>query len=345
MWLKEIRPGAFAGDRFLPIDSVALYVPRGKGAFPSVTMMTAVPGVVAGVPELAIVTPPGPDGTVDAGTLVAARLAGVETVYKAAGRRPWPRRGLRHRNGAQGRQDRRARQPVGGRRQAPSCRVIDPGLPAGPSECIMLADDTVHGGLAALDLLIEAEHGPDSSAWLVTPVAPRGRGGACGPARALGADDRATRRILARRPGRVGGRVSSSPASMEDACAFVNEYAPEHLEILSSTLRVSGRDHRGGRDPAGAAHAGLDRKLRAWAECGASHLGGRAHVWATFGFRFRAPQFGRLCHRERLSRARAECPHPCRVRGVFLACPCRKRCPAEIPGALSHARCPSSCHP
>ena len=65
--------------------SVALYVPRGKGAFPSVTMMTAVPAVVAGVPEIAIVTPPAPDGSVDAATLVAARLAGVETVYKCGG--------------------------------------------------------------------------------------------------------------------------------------------------------------------------------------------------------------------------------------------------------------------
>ncbi|WP_192356149.1 histidinol dehydrogenase, partial [Mesorhizobium mediterraneum] len=71
MWLKEMRPGAYAGDRFTPIRSVALYVPRGKGAFPSVTMMTAVPAVVAGVPELAIVTPPAPDGSVDAATLVA----------------------------------------------------------------------------------------------------------------------------------------------------------------------------------------------------------------------------------------------------------------------------------
>ena len=64
---------------------VALYVPRGKGSFPSVTMMTAVPGAVAKVPNLAIFTPPGPDGKVDAATLVAARLAGVETIYKCGG--------------------------------------------------------------------------------------------------------------------------------------------------------------------------------------------------------------------------------------------------------------------
>ncbi|TIT09355.1 MAG: histidinol dehydrogenase, partial [Mesorhizobium sp.] len=85
MWLKEVRPGAYAGDRYTPIGSVALYVPRGKGAFPSVTMMTSVPAVIAGVPQIAIVTPPTADGSVDAATLVAARLAGVETVYKCGG--------------------------------------------------------------------------------------------------------------------------------------------------------------------------------------------------------------------------------------------------------------------
>jgi histidinol dehydrogenase len=83
-WM-EVRPGAFAGDRFMPIDSVACYVPRGKGAFPSVVMMTAIPAVVAQVPNICIITPPGPDGRVDAGTLVAARLAGVERIYKCGG--------------------------------------------------------------------------------------------------------------------------------------------------------------------------------------------------------------------------------------------------------------------
>src|SRR5262245_38633079 len=76
MWMNEIRPGAYAGDLFIPIPSVACYVPRGKGSFPSVVMMTTIPAVVAGVPRVIIVTPPGPDGNVDAATLVAARLAG-----------------------------------------------------------------------------------------------------------------------------------------------------------------------------------------------------------------------------------------------------------------------------
>ncbi|MDO5641981.1 MAG: histidinol dehydrogenase [Paracoccus sp. (in: a-proteobacteria)] len=233
MWLKEVRPGAFAGDRFLPIQSVALYVPRGKGSFPSVTMMTAVPGVVAGVPHLAIVTPPGPDGKVDAATLVAARLAGVETVYKVGGAQAVAAV-------AYGTQTvRKASKIVGpGSPWVVAAKrllagVIDPGLPAGPSESVILADDTVSGRLAALDLLIEAEHGPDSSAWLVTPSQ-----------RVIDEALAALPELWARMsPQRVefSQKVLGGPSGgivlaqdMADACAFVNEYAPEHLEIMST---------------------------------------------------------------------------------------------------------------
>ncbi|TDH39335.1 histidinol dehydrogenase [Pseudohoeflea suaedae] len=233
MWLKEVRPGAFAGDRYLPINSVALYVPRGKGSFPSVTMMTAVPGVVAKVPNLAIFTPPGPDGKVDAATLVAARIAGVETVYKCGGAQAVAA-------AAYGTETvRKAHKIVGpGSPWVVAAKrllagIIDPGLPAGPSECVILADDTVSGRLAGMDLLIEAEHGPDSSAWLVTP------------------SERVVEEALAALPelwgkmteqrvefsrtvltGQSGGIVLAK--DMDDACAFVNEYAPEHLEILST---------------------------------------------------------------------------------------------------------------
>lgn len=85
MWLKEMRPGAFAGDRHVPIDSVACYVPRGKGSFPSVLLMTAIPAIVAGVPRPIVITPPGPDGKVDDATLVAARLVGIKEIYKCGG--------------------------------------------------------------------------------------------------------------------------------------------------------------------------------------------------------------------------------------------------------------------
>lgn len=233
MWMKEMRPGAFAGDRFTPIQSVALYVPRGKGAFPSVTMMTSVPAVVAEVPNLAIFTPPAPDGSVDAATLVAARLAGVETIYKCGGAQavaaaafgtetikpalkivgpgsPWV---------------------VAAKRRLAG--VIDPGLPAGPSEAIIFADDTVHGGLAALDVLVEAEHGPDSSAYIVTH-SPRV------VEQALEALPSHWSKMTKQRTdfsttvltGENGGIILTS--SPEESYRFINDYAPEHLEILST---------------------------------------------------------------------------------------------------------------
>ncbi|RVB80441.1 MULTISPECIES: histidinol dehydrogenase [unclassified Mesorhizobium] len=233
MWLKEMRPGAYAGDRFTPIRSVALYVPRGKGAFPSVTMMTAVPAVVAGVPELAIVTPPAPDGSVDAATLVAARLAGVETIYKCGGAQAVAAV-------AYGTETIRPALKIVGpgspwvvAAKRLLAGVIDPGLPAGPSEAIILADDSVHGGLAALDLLIEAEHGPDSSAYLVTHsrrVAEE----------ALAALPEHWARMTEQRvafstavlTGACGGIVLTG--SIEESYRFINDYAPEHLEILST---------------------------------------------------------------------------------------------------------------
>ncbi len=233
MWLKEIRPGAFAGDRWTPISSVALYVPRGKGAFPSVTMMTSIPAVVAGVPHIAIVTPPTANGTVDAATLVAARLSGVETVYKCGGAQAVAAV-------AYGTETvRQALKIVGpGSPWVVAAKrllsgVLDTGVPAGPSESLIFADDTVGGGLAALDLLIEAEHGPDSSAYLVTHsrrVAEE----------ALAALPEHWARMTEQRVvfsravlgGRSGGIVLTRDA--EDSYRFINDYAPEHLEILST---------------------------------------------------------------------------------------------------------------
>lgn len=246
MWLKEIRPGAFAGDRFIPIDSVACYVPRGKGSFPSVVMMTAVPAIVAGVPRPIIITPPGPDGRVDTGTLVAARMAGITEIYKCGG--------------AQG-----VAAVAYGTETVPRCHkivgpgspwvvaakrlladLIDPGTPAGPSECIILADETANGNLAALDLLIESEHGPDSSAFLVTnsrKVAETARAALPEYWAGLSAQRREfSQSVLC---GPRGGIVLT--ADFDAAIAFVNRYAPEHLEILvAEPFAVLGRIRHAG---------------------------------------------------------------------------------------------------
>lgn len=233
MTLHEIRPGAFAGDRFTPIRSVALYVPRGKGSFPSVTMMTSVPAVLAGVPQVAIFTPPTPEGGVDAATLVAARLAGVETVWKAGGAQAVAAAAFGTESVAKALKIVGPGSPFVVAAKRLLADRIDPGLPAGPSECIIFADGTLPGGLAALDLLIEAEHGPDSSAWLVTTSETVA-------AEALEALPRLWDRMTAQRrdfaqtvlTGRFGG-ILVAP-SLRAAYDFINDFAPEHLEILSA---------------------------------------------------------------------------------------------------------------
>ena len=233
MWLNEIRPGVFAGEKWLPIPSVALYVPRGKGSFPSMVMMSAIPAVVASVKNICIITPPGPDGEIDDATLVAARMSGVEQLYKCGG--------------AQG----IAAVAYGTETVPKACKVvgpgspyvlaakrlladiIDPGIPAGPSESVVLADSTANGATAALDLIIESEHGADSSAYLVTD--------------SLRLADQALHKIPEYWSQMGAQRVEYSAAvlggsqggiiltpDMDMAIQFVNDYAPEHLQILAT---------------------------------------------------------------------------------------------------------------
>jgi len=246
MWLHEIRPGAFAGERTRPIPSAACYVPRGKGAFPSAALMTAIPAKVAGVDDVVIITPPGPDGRLDDATLVAARMAGVDRVYKAGG--------------AQG-----VAAVAYGTATVPKCakvvgpgspwvsaakrlvsHLIDTGSPAGPSEIVVFADDTVDGRLAALDLLIEAEHGPDSSAYLVTSsrrVAEEALAAIPGYWALMGEQRVAFSSAVLCGP--IGGVVLARDEA--EAVAFVNDYAPEHLEVLSKEpFRYLGRFENAG---------------------------------------------------------------------------------------------------
>lgn len=236
MWTKEIRPGVFAGDRSLPIPSVACYIPRGKGAFPSSVLMTCVPANVAGVADICIITPPGPDGHIDAATLVAAEASGVSKVYKAGG--------------AQG----VAAVAYGTTTIARYAKVVGPGspwvvaakhllahridtgTPAGPSESIVFADATSDGRLAALDLLIEAEHGDDSSAFIVTTSEDVGRD-------ALAAIPDYWRQMGEQRVAYTKAVLGSSRGGiliardLTEAFDFINDYAPEHLQILSKEPR------------------------------------------------------------------------------------------------------------
>jgi histidinol dehydrogenase len=233
-WMLELRPGVFAGDRTTPIPSVACYVPRGKGAFPSSVLMTAIPATVAGVKDICIITPPGPDGTIDDATLVAARLAGVSKVYKAGGAQGIAAVAYGTETIAPVRKIVGPGSPWVGAAKRLVADKVDVGTPAGSSESIVMVDNTSSGALAALDLLIETEHGPDSSGYLVTWHEDVARD-------ALAALDGFYKHMSPLRvdyastvlSGPFGGIILA--ADEEDAIAFINDYAPEHLQILSKT--------------------------------------------------------------------------------------------------------------
>jgi len=232
MVMQEVRSGSYVGEKYLAIPSVACYVPRGKGSFPSVLMMNAIPAVVAGVEQVVILTPPGPDGRVDAATLVAAKENGINQVYKCGGAQavaavaygtdtlpkcskivgpgsPWM---------------------IAAKQELAS--LIDPGIPAGPSESIVFADDSVDGALAAMDLLIEAEHGPDSSAYLVTTSSRVAQEALSAiPQHWLAMSELRVEYSKTVLTGPMGGIILAD--NIEQAFDFINDYAPEHLQILS----------------------------------------------------------------------------------------------------------------
>ncbi len=233
-WTMEISPGAFGGERWSAIPSVACYVPRGKGAFPSAALMTSIPAKVAGVERVIMVTPPGPNGKIDDATLVAARMAGVDAVYKAGGAQAIAAVAFGTQTIPRVAKVIGPGSPWVAAAKRLVSHIVDVGSPAGPSEVIVLADDSVSGELAALDLLVESEHGPDSSGYLVTwsqRVA----------SEALAAIPKYLAKMSAQRAdfastvlsGPLGGIVLAT--SEDEAIAFCNDYAPEHLQVLSQT--------------------------------------------------------------------------------------------------------------
>ncbi|MBN1837741.1 MAG: histidinol dehydrogenase [Spirochaetales bacterium] len=227
--LVEVKPGVYAGERWVPLDSVGLYVPHGRGSFPSVMYMQALPAAIAGVPRVACVTPPDRDGRVDPAVLFTAQLCGVREVYRVGGVQGIG--ALAFGTAAIPRVDKilgpgslyvaAAKQELRGE--------VDVGLPAGPSESIILADAEADPERLALDLMIEAEHGSDSSAFLVTPSR-----------EVAGAVREALPRLLGELPEERAGFVRDVLAGfggivltgdLDGAVEFVNAYAPEHLQL------------------------------------------------------------------------------------------------------------------
>lgn len=229
-WEIEIMPGVSAGEKLVPLASVGLYVPRGKGSFPSMMMMAGVPAKVAGVERIVVVTPPDRDGKADLATLAAARLIGLEEVYAVGGVQAIA--ALAFGTQTMPRVDKIVGPGSGyvlAAKQLLSY-LIDTGLPAGPSEAIVLADDSVDVVIAVTDLLIEAEHGPDSSAYLVTPD-PSFAHAAVETIPVLVERLPEPRRDYCRTVLSSNGGIVLA-AGLEDAIDFINGFAPEHLQLL-----------------------------------------------------------------------------------------------------------------
>jgi histidinol dehydrogenase len=230
MWFTELQPGIMAGEKISPVTSAALYVPRGKGAFPSVMLMLATPAVVAGVERVVVVTPPRPDGRPDDASLVAAEIAGVDEVYVVGGIQAVA--AVAYGTESVPKVDK----IIGpGSSYVSAAKrilygVIDVGLPAGPSESIILADENADPRLAALDLLVEAEHGPDSAAILVTHSEKVAQEALDVLPEYIAELPEWRREFVQTVLSNYGGVMLTR--NLVESIQFVNDYAPEHLEVM-----------------------------------------------------------------------------------------------------------------
>ena len=237
-WSFESEQGLTVGEKITPITSAGLFVPSGKASYPSVAYQLAVPATVAGVPQVALVVPPMPDGSgrIDPAVLVVCRKLGITDVFRVNGPAGVAALGF-------------------GTETIPQVRkIVGPGSPPvacaqvemqrygvatmmilGPTESLVIADDSADPRLTAADLLNEAEHGTDSAVLLVTPSA------------ALAdAVDRELEAQLAVLPtaraeaaraalGANGGCVFT--ADLAEAAEVANRWAPEHLQLAVAPER------------------------------------------------------------------------------------------------------------
>jgi len=228
-WSSKNRQGAIVGERFVPFDRVGVYVPGGKAPLVSTALMTAGFAQAAGVPEIVAATPPRPDGSVNAELLYALDTAGATEIYKAGGAH-----GI-------------AALSLGTKSIAPVDKVFGPGnsyvveakrqmvgavsidLLPGPSEILIAADATGNARFLASDLLAQAEHGPDSVVGLVTHSKRLLRDVQSELKAQLAETPR--KEIASKALKKAGFMLLTK--SMKESIEIVNDWAPEHLILVS----------------------------------------------------------------------------------------------------------------
>ena len=229
-WEIEVNPGIVAGQIVRPINSAGCYIPGGRAAYPSSILMTVIPAKIAGVEKVVCVTPPQKDGKILDAILVAADIAGADEIYKVGGA-----------------------QAIGalayGTESIPKVeKIVGPGnvfvtgakklvygdvdieFPAGPSEVLILCDNTAIPEYLAHDFLSQAEHDPNASCFLVTDdeeIADNAK-----DLIEEFAKEAQRREIIEESLEKHGHIILCE--NMEDAIDFTNTYAPEHLIISTA---------------------------------------------------------------------------------------------------------------
>ena len=229
-WKSRNAQGAMVGEKFDPFQRVGVYIPGGMAPLVSTALMTVTLAKAAGCPEIVVCTPCGKDGSVNPALLYAARVAGATEVYRVGGAQAIAGMAL-------GTPTIRRTQKIFGpgnayvvaaKRLLVGYVAID--LLPGPSELLVLADDTAKAKFAAADLIAQAEHGSGyERVWLVTPSA-----------KLLNAVEKeivkqlpkARRRHLAG-PVLTNNSWAIQTKTLDDAITLTNQLAPEHLEIMT----------------------------------------------------------------------------------------------------------------
>ncbi len=229
MWSMEVAPGILAGRIVRPMDSAGCYIPGRQANYPSSVLMTIIPARVAGVETIVACTPPDMDMVANNTSLVAADIAGCRDIFKIGG--PWAVASMAY-----------------GTETVPQVnKIVGPGnkyvtaakmavfgtvaidSPAGPSEILILADDTGRPDWIAMDFYSQVEHDQDAAAVLVTPDADL--------AQAVADEINERFQTIARReilaPALEHNSAILIADSMDEAVDFTNEYAAEHLEIVT----------------------------------------------------------------------------------------------------------------
>ena len=229
-WMTTKENGVIMGQRIRGLHRVGIYVPGGTAAYPSSVLMNAIPAKIAGVKEIIMVTPPGKDGKVNPGTLVAADIAGVDTIYKVGGAQAIAAMAF-------------------GTQSVPKVdKITGPGnifvalakkavyghvsidSIAGPSEILVLADETANPHYVAADLLSQAEHDEMASAILVTTsrdFADKVSEEIEGYLKTLSRSE-----IIRKSLDNYGYALVAE--TMDEAIETANEIASEHLEIVTA---------------------------------------------------------------------------------------------------------------